>query len=801
MNDQIKSTKRNYLMEDVLRNRKGKANYKYFSPIQNSRTKLHKGNILINKLYIKELSKLSDRPILVNKTKIKTNIQKQQYLSKDKINKNYVNSTSMIDNSDNSYNDKNNFIKSVDRNNKNFIIFKECPKKISDYILKNNNKKKVYQLTYCNENDLNYEKFINERIYKTNYNSNRDYNPQLMKKKKKIFNLNTYDEQYYLTNDIYNITNANTNDNYKYKFNNTFSKNIKKLKKDYSMKNLCVNNQNKDQLKVLKIQSIWRGYLIRKILLKSLNNLYNIMKLINSLYAIFYNNYKPIFKLFLYSLLKKNKDIEKLKSINVNINSKTNIRPYTYYKENKNIISNINNNLNNKKTIKDKISLKNKISEIDKKNINVFLPGDKQTNQTNQLAKKNFIYKRKKNSIKNSPLLTKNNFNLNKNNANNRENNNLKIKGKANNYDEFKNVNYKNKSKIEINNIVNYIIKKNILLYSPLFLYRLRIIQKMKLVEYRYKCLFNIIKIKEKLILYTYFHKYRNIVSFLTANNMLFEKQSKENSSLPNNAKNKLVKDNKNNNYKLGKKYYLNNNKQNINNNNLNIYCNNFTNENILGNNINNNENTLNNKSNIKIKENYINKNISLKKNNANIIMNKKYEILNTIIYRKESKINNIFLNKAFNKWKNIIQNIIVLPKLRNDGYNKCKPTKLVLNDNKISVISKKKSIKVRKIKSERSNNFSKAKSINSGKLSLNSFESDNINVRKMKVQKIKIFNDSKNIKNSLTKEFEPKNKNSIFIDNSQFIQKIANISRKITDKNNIFKSFIFWKKKTKEIN
>ena len=176
MNDQIKSTKRNYLMEDVLRNRKGKANYKYFSPIQNSRTKLHKGNILINKLYIKELSKLSDRPILVNKTKIKTNIQKQQYLSKDKINKNYVNSTSMIDNSDNSYNDKNNFIKSVDRNNKNFIIFKECPKKISDYILKNNNKKKVYQLTYCNENDLNYEKFINERIYKTNYNSNRDYN-------------------------------------------------------------------------------------------------------------------------------------------------------------------------------------------------------------------------------------------------------------------------------------------------------------------------------------------------------------------------------------------------------------------------------------------------------------------------------------------------------------------------------------------------------------------------------------------------------------------------------------------------
>ena len=827
MNDPIKSTKRNYLLEDVLRNRKGKANYKYFSPIQNSRTKLHKGNILINKLYIKELSKLSDRPILVNKAKVKTNLQREQYLSKDQINKKLEKNSLSIDINNNKY--KNNFLKSGNnRNNKNFIIFTECPKKISDYILKNNNKKKVYQLTYFNENDLNYEKFINERFYNNNnynYNSNRDYNPKLMKKKKKMFNLNIYDDQNYLINDIYNNTNANTNNNtYRNKFNNTFSKNIKNLKKDYSVGNLCVNNQNNDQLKVLKIQSVWRGYLIRKILLKSLNNLYNIMKLINSLYAIFYNNCKPFYKLFLYSLLKKKNDIitssnKKEKSRNININSKSNIRPNRYFKENKILNNNannnnVNNNINN--VLKEKKNLNN-ISVIDKKNINLFIPADKKNikvfapadkeniniyipgdKKTNQLIKKNFVYKRKKNSPKNSPLLTKKNFNINKinnNNINNRENNNLTIKGKTKIYDGFKNINYKNKSKMEIVNIVNYINKKNILLYSPLFLYRLRIMQKMKLVEYRYKCLFNILKIKEKAILYKYFNKYRNIASSYTANNMLLDKQLKKNTS--DNEKDKL-NNNKNNNYRIGKKYYLNNNKQNINsnNNNLSNNSNNLINVNKSENNFNNSENPLNIKSNIKNRENNSNK------KNPNNIINKKNEILNKIIHKKESKINNLLLNNIFNKWKNTIKNnIIIFPRLRNTKYNKYKSTKIVLNDNKISVIPKKKCIKVRKIKSDRSNYFSHAKSINSGKITINSFESDNINVRKMKVQKIKISTDSKDIKNSLTKDLEPKYINNDFVDNSQFIQKIANISRKISNKNNIFKCFIFWKKKTKEIN
>ena len=82
-----------------------------------------------------------------------------------------------------------------------------------------------------------------------------------------------------------------------------------------------------------------------------------------------------------------------------------------------------------------------------------------------------------------------------------------------------------------MNNFVNYIKKKNIFLYLPLLLYRMRILQKMKLVEHKFQCLFNIIKIKEKVNLHYYFHKYRNIICFHTVNYMLSEKKSNTNNN------------------------------------------------------------------------------------------------------------------------------------------------------------------------------------------------------------------------------------------------------------------------------
>ena len=268
----------------------------------------------------------------------------------------------------------------------------------------------------------------------------------------------------------------------------------------------------------------------------------------------------------------------------------------------------------------------------------------------------------------------------------------------------------------------------------------MRILQKMKLVEQRYKCLFNILKIKEKLKLFTYFHKYRDIVFSKTINYLISENQFtlKQESS--------------------------NNNNKNI----------------------------------TKDKENITNQNDVLRNNNININSNKKKEILINLINNRQLKDNKNLLNKAFYKWKDIYDNNFVLPMLTPNKHQKIK---LVIYNNKASSNSKKTFIKVKKIKSDRSKNYSHhAKSMGNRKVSLNSFDSDNINVKKMKVQKVNVLGNSREIKSSLTKDITSNYKSNEIVDNSYFIQKIANISRKISNKNSIFKCFDFWKKKTKEI-
>ncbi len=74
-----------------------------------------------------------------------------------------------------------------------------------------------------------------------------------------------------------------------------------------------------------------------------------------------------------------------------------------------------------------------------------------------------------------------------------------------------------------------------------------------------------------------------------------------------------------------------------------------------------------------------------------------------------------------------------------------------------------------------------------------NSFESENNNVRKMKIYKLKVFHQQNETKQNLA------NINNVKNDNVFFIRKIMNISRKINNKKNIFMYFNFWKKKVKE--
>lgn len=751
MKDQNNSFKKNSFLESIIKSRKGKVNLKYFSPIQIHRNKNNKGNIIVNKINIKELSKFSDRPIQVNKQKKKQSLKSNsRYISEDKI---YLNT----DNNYSSNNEKQKLLNSNSKTKKNIVIFTECPKKISDYILKNNNKKKLYQLTYLGEEDLN---DLNNKIY-PNYNSNRDYNPRLIKKQKN-FNLNTYDDHYLLK--------EMTNNHY-----NTIDKSKKRMRNDYSSKTIYSNNQNKDVLKVIKIQSVWRGYQIRRFIVKSLNNFYNLMKMFNSLYLLCYDNFKPIFKRFLNLLVKRKKTIiynNKNKTyINKDqfsgikrINSNINIPKKRYTKENNVINKSSKDNTN--KFSRDNINKISKVNPkkftvIEKKNINVFIPGEIKTKQAN----KNFVYKKKKNSHKNSPSLVGKRLKINKNNNirenNNTRENNFKAKNKKRIFEGFKNVNYKNKLRIEIYNIVNYVIKKNIFLYSPLFLYRLRILEKMKIIEYKYKCLFNLIKIKEKLCLYPYFKKYRKNIFSQTINQIY----SKKEKNINNNDLNDLNK----------RKF---NDDQIIKNDNIN--------------NITNAKNEIMNSEN-KEKTNNIINNITNKNTIKNNIIDKKMILLNKIFNKKESKINKLLIINIFNKWKDFSKNIFVLPQLR------LKKNKVIQNLYKNPEGQKKKFIKVRKLKSEQSKYFSQLKSTNSGKLSIHSFESDNINVKKMKITKVNVLTDSKEIKNSITKEFNFNNKVSAILDNFYFIKKIADISVKISNKNNIYKCFSFWKKRTKE--
>ena len=333
----------------------------------------------------------------------------------------------------------------------------------------------------------------------------------------------------------------------------------------------------------------------------------------------------------------------------------------------------------------------------------------------------------------------------------------MKLREKIDNHEPFKNINSKNTHKDEINNIIKYIIKKNILLYFPLFLYRLKILQKIKLIECKYKCLFNLIKIKEKLFLFPYFKRYRNNIISLTVKQMLDIKNVYTKKENLNHSDNKDI----NNNFKINKYILGSNGKYNSNNNKFKLN-----------------------------KIMYSNKTL-LKSNDKTKNTNKKYILLKRLINKKESKINKNLLKKIFNKWIIIIKNNMPIPTLRQNKFNS---SKLVFNKYKSTEVSKKKYIKVKKIKSDTINNFSHTKSTKKGEISMNSYESDNINAKKMKIHKINVLTQPKETTKSLINH-----NNSTNIDNAFFIRKIAIITRKISNKNSIFNCFNYWKKKTKD--
>ena len=69
-----------------------------------------------------------------------------------------------------------------------------------------------------------------------------------------------------------------------------------------------------------------------------------------------------------------------------------------------------------------------------------------------------------------------------------------------------------------------------------------------------------------------------------------------------------------------------------------------------------------------------------------------------------------------------------------------------------------------------------------------------------MKINIVNIFTNPNEKESNIIKMFSLQSKNSIdSVENSNFIKKIADITRKISHKNLIFKYFNYWNKKTKE--
>jgi len=824
MKSQNKHYIRNNFINSVINRKDGRLNQKYFSPVTKPNEIGPSLNIVKTKTNMRELSRFSDRPYLETPRILANNVNES---SNSYLENNYSilneNNGSYMRNNNNNLNNLNYFNYSSSNNNrrnnqskKKIVIFTECPKKLSDYILKNNNKKKVYQLNYIDENDFYSGRYYNNKIYRNYYSNENEYNNiNSHNNQKRILNFKTYNQNcnndFSLLKQLYNnkirkkknynninenlyINNNNLNNNIN---NNTNSDN-------YSINDIYTNNQNNDELKVIKIQSVWRSFFFRRYLLSSLNNFYNFVKLSNVLHPIFYNNSKPIFKQFLINLRN-------------NLKEKGNQNPL--YKK-----AMLKSTKARTKVIDDlsKKSFK-QLNQIAKNNINLYTRGKRKNN----IPQNNCIY-RKKNELTKSPL-SGNERKFNKNNFNLR----AKPKTQEPEKKEYKDKDKeKDKSETNINSMIKLITKKVYLLHFPLLLYRLRILEKIKLIEIKFQRLYRLLCIKKKLLILPYFRKYRMNILSQTINNLVSENKinkkinialddkyiasndNKESQNYKDNTDNKYLRSKNKLNNANNNKVILNNiNLKNVTknkdillrngnkkiNNIINDKVNNSTSEKIKDN-INNNIDNDNDKMSNNINEiiNYNIDVINIENNNnyiskENVIDNNfdnKKEILNKIINKKELKIKTNLKN-YFNKWKDISKDIYVLPKLQSNDVASIK-----INTYKSTALPYRKHIKVKK---KRSNNLSHNKSNNIIKTGINSFQSDS-GAKKMKINIVNVFTDSNEKESNILKMFSLQSKNSIeCAENSNFIKKIADITRKISRKNLIFKYFNYWNKKAKE--
>ena len=154
-----------------------------------------------------------------------------------------------------------------------------------------------------------------------------------------------------------------------------------------------------------------------------------------------------------------------------------------------------------------------------------------------------------------------------------------------------------------------------------------------------------------------------------------------------------------------------------------------------------------------------------------------------------------MILRKYFYKWTNLIRKRIIIPNLK----GKFEKSSIITKYNSTG-LPKKKQIKIKKINSNYNSINSKMFVSPAKKKNFNSFYSENLNLKKMKVHKINVLVEPNSINDNKIKDLNLISKKDSS-DNSYFITKVANISNKISNKINMYNYFKFWKKKSKEGN
>ena len=248
--------KDNYSKRRYYLNKKGQ-NSSYASPYnqekQNFKEVKNSDKIINSKRYLGLNSDTSEATRNLNNKnyhKNRTIINEDILLNQKKSNNNYLqrsNDNIFINNENNKNNkylDSKNILnktnKNINNNNKRYSNYMQ---KVPDY-------KTVIQNNY---NSLN--------VILNNHNF---YNEDKYKNKNKKININNYDYNKIFTNQSYDIT--------KDKYNNKFSYAGKKPVESDKKRSYRFSTYNSyiDKRKIIKIQSVWRGYFLRKIAVGSI---------------------------------------------------------------------------------------------------------------------------------------------------------------------------------------------------------------------------------------------------------------------------------------------------------------------------------------------------------------------------------------------------------------------------------------------------------------------------------------------------------------------------------------------------